>query len=246
MGTTPIRVLVNGAAGKMGQEAVKAIHDASELVLVGGTGRGDDLTAAILQTQAQVVLDLTTAAVAFENACSIIDAGAHPVIGTSGLFETQVQALAERCAAKKLGGLVIPNFSIGMTLAMQYARDAARYFPSVEIIELHHNQKADAPSGTAVRTAELIAQIKAKAPVNLAEKETLPGARGAHYQDIPIHAVRLPGLLARQLVMFGGAGEVLSIQHDMTDRAAYMPGVCLACRKVVELDSLICGLEYIL
>lgn len=242
----PIRVLINGIAGKMGQETVKAIHQSEELVLAGGTGRNDDLARAILDTQAQVVIDLTTASAAFSNACKIIDAGVHPVIGTSGLLEDQIQELIARCAEKKLGGLVVPNFSIGAVLAMQYARDCARYFPSVEIIELHHNKKADAPSGTAVRTAELIAQVKAKAPVNPAEKELLPGARGAHYKDIPIHSIRLPGLLAHQIVMFGNAGEVLSIQHDVTSREAYMPGVCLACRKVMELDSLKCGLEHVL
>jgi len=241
-----IRILINGAAGKMGQEAVKAIRNAPDLILVGETGRNDNVTSAIAKTQAQVVVDLTTASAAFDNACQIIDAGAHPVIGTSGLLEEQVQLLAERCEQKKLGGLIVPNFSVGAVLAMQYARDCARYFPSVEIIELHHNKKADAPSGTAARTAELIAQVKAKAPINLAEKEILPGARGASYKDIPIHSIRLPGLLAHQIVMFGSAGELLSIKHDITSREAYMPGLCLACRKVVTLNSLKVGLEHVL
>jgi 4-hydroxy-tetrahydrodipicolinate reductase len=240
-----VRVLVNGAGGKMGQEAVQAIRNAAELELVGETGRQDDLVAAIHKTQAQVVLDVTTASAVFENACKIIDAGAYPVIGTSGLLEEQVQILVARCAHKKIGGLVVPNFSIGAVLAMQYAEDCARYFPSVEIIELHHNQKADAPSGTAIRTAERIAAVKAKAPTH-AEKEVLQGARGALYKDIPIHSIRLPGLLAHQMVLFGNAGEVLTIKHDVTSRAAYMPGICLACARVMRLDALCYGLEHVL
>lgn len=243
---TPIRILVNGAAGKMGQEAVKAIQHAEGLVLAGEATKEDDLTHAIIKTKAQVVLDLTTAAAAFANANTIIAAGAHPVIGTSGLLALQVQELTQLCAQKKLGALVVPNFSIGAVLAMQYARDCARYFPNVEIIELHHNKKADAPSGTAMRTAELIAQTKAKAPTNTAEKEILPGARGANYHDIPIHSVRLPGLLAHQVVIFGSMGEILTINHDILSREAYMPGICLACHKVVGLKTLMYGLEHVL
>lgn len=246
MAILPTRVLVNGAAGNMGREAVKAIQQAEGLVLVGEATRHDDLTQAIAKTKAQVVVDLTTATAAFANASTIIAAGVHPVIGTTGLLESQVEELIKLCAKKNLGGLVAPNFSIGAVLAMQYARDCARYFSSVEIIELHHNKKVDAPSGTAIRTAELIHQVKAKAPVNAAEKEILPGARGANYQDIPIHSVRLPGLLAHQMVMFGGMGETLTIKHDVLNREAYMPGICLACRKVVELNVLVYGLEHIL
>lgn len=230
----------------MGQHAVKAIQATEDLVLVGQTGRNDDLRAAIAAAKPDVVVDLTTASAAFENTTTIISTGVRPLIGTSGLMENQVQQLAAQCAEKKLGGLIAPNFSIGAVLAMQYARDCARYFPSVEIIELHHTKKADAPSGTAIRTAELIAQVKEKAPVNPAEKEILPGARGAKYHDIPIHSLRLPGFLAHQVVLFGAPGEALAIRHDVTSREAYMPGVCLACRKVMELDKLVYGLEHIL
>lgn len=244
--TTSIRVLVNGAFGKMGRETVKAISHAEGLILVGQTGKRDDLKNAIEETRARVVVDFTTAAVAFTNASIIIAAGANPVIGTSGLLADQVQQLQKLCARRKLGGLIVPNFSIGAILAMQYARDSARYFSDVEIIELHHNKKADAPSATAISTAELIAQVKTKTSVDVAEQEILPGARGANYKDIPIHSVRLPGLLAHQMVMFGGAGETLTIKHDILNREAYMPGICLACRRVVTLDGLLYGLQHVL
>lgn len=242
----PIRVLVNGARGKMGQEAVKAIQGTPGLMIAGESGKADDLKEMIATTSSQVVVDLTTASVAFNNASQIIEADAHPVIGTSGLRKEQVAELIKRCAKKNLGGLIIPNFSIGAVLVMRYARDCARYFPSVEIIELHHNKKADAPSGTALRTAELIAQVKTKAPVETSQEELSPGARGADHHGIPIHSIRLPGLLAHQAVMFGGVGETLTIRHDVSSREAYMPGLCLACRKVVTLDGLMYGLEHVL
>lgn len=244
--TKPIRVLVSGATGKMGQETVKALTAAEGFLVVGQTSRQDDLTAAIQQSQADVVVDFTVATVAFERALAIIEAGAHPVIGTSGITVEQVEQLKARCAEKKLGGIVAANFAIGAILAMKYAQDCARYFPNVEIIELHHNQKVDAPSGTALRAAELIAAVKAKAAVNPQEKEMVPGARGGRHHDIPVHSIRLPGLLAHQAVMFGDTGEVLTIRHDATNRTAYMPGVCLACRKVMALDHLVYGLEHIL
>lgn len=245
--STPIRVLVNGAAGKMGVEAVKAIDAAPDLTLVARTGRGDDLLRVINDAKPQVVVDLTTAAVAFDNALLIVRAGVRPVIGTSGLMAEQVQLLQQLCAEKKLGGLVAPNFSIGAVLALQYEQHCARYFPSVEIIEMHHQKKADAPSGTAIRSAELIAQARQEAPLhNAAAKEILAGARGAMHEDVPIHSVRLPGLLAHQIVMFGSPGETLSICHDVISREAYMPGLCLGCRKVMALDTLVYGLEHLL
>jgi 4-hydroxy-tetrahydrodipicolinate reductase len=244
--TKPIRVLVSGATGKMGQETVKALMAAGEFLVVAQTSRQDNLTAAIQQSQADVVVDFTVPAVAFDNALAIIEAGARPVIGTTGISTEQVEQLKARCAEKKLGGIIAPNFAIGAILAMKYAQDCARYFPNVEIIELHHNQKMDAPSGTALRAAELIAAVKTKAAVNLQEKETIPGVRGGRHHEIPIHSVRLPGLLAHQAVMFGDTGEVLTIRHDATNRTAYMPGVCLACRKVMALDHLVYGLEHIL
>jgi 4-hydroxy-tetrahydrodipicolinate reductase len=241
-----IRVLVNGASGKMGQATVQAIRNEPELVLVGQPTKEDGLLRAIKDADAQVVVDFTTAAVAFKNANTIIDAGVHPVIGTSGLSADHIKALTLRCAEKKLGGVIAPNFSIGAILMMRYAQDCARYFPHVEIIELHHDQKLDAPSATAIKTAEMIAAVRSKIAINAAQKEMLPGARGASYEDIRMHSVRLPGLVAHQAVIFGEVGQTLTIRHDTINREAFMPGVCLACRKVLEIDSLVYGLEHFL
>jgi len=242
-----IRVLVNGAKGKMGQETVKAIAQTDDLELVAETGKNDDLQRAIQHSGAQVAVDFTTASVAFENASRIIAANAHPVIGTSGLLVEQVEELALICQKKQLGGIIAPNFALGAVLMMQYARDCARYFPDVEIIEMHHTGKADAPSGTALRTAEVISETQAAKTLPQASRiEKFPGVRGGVYQNIPIHAVRLPGMLAHQMVIFGGLGQTLSIRHDAFSREAYMPGVCLACRKVVKLKELVFGLERVL
>lgn len=244
-----IKVLVNGAQGKMGQEAVIAIGNSPELTLVGQIGKKDDLAEKIATIKPDVVVDLTTASAAFVNARTIIAAGVHPVIGTSGLLPPQIAELQQICAEKKLGGLIAPNFSIGALLMMKYAEDCARYFPDVEIIELHHHQKLDAPSATALRTAEAIARERKKEAQSLSPKEaveTFAGARGASYQGIPIHSIRLPGILADQEVVFGGPGQTVTIQHRVLNRAAYMPGICLACQKVPQLQTLIYGLEHIL
>ncbi|HVV69651.1 MAG TPA: 4-hydroxy-tetrahydrodipicolinate reductase [Gammaproteobacteria bacterium] len=241
-----IRILVNGASGKMGAEACMAIKNSPGLQLVGMAGRGDDLSSMIKNNQAQVVVDFTIATTAFDNAAKIIAADAHPVIGTSGLSPDQLALLTQRCAEKKLGGIVAPNFSIGAVLLMRCAKECARYFPDVEILELHHNQKIDAPSGTALHTAEIISAVKAEVPVNPAEKELHKGARGARYQGIPIHSIRLPGLVAHEEVIFGGMGQTLTLRHDTLNRSAFMPGVCLACHKVLELETLVYGLEHIL
>lgn len=242
-----IKVLVNGAFGRMGQMTTDAISKHPGLELVGQTGREYDLHQAIKDSKADVVVDFTDANAIYKNAQTIIEAGAHPVIGTSGLKAHEIIALQKQCAELKLGGLIAPNFSLGAVLMMKHAREIAKYFSHVEIIEMHHDGKIDSPSGTAVRTAELIAD--ANANLNQPDKpntETIPGARGATHHRIPIHAVRLPGLLAHQTVMFGGTGEALTIRHDSLDRACFMPGVCLACEKVMGLDYLAYGLEEIL
>jgi 4-hydroxy-tetrahydrodipicolinate reductase len=238
-----IRVLVNGAYGHMGQEAVKAINAAKDLTLVGQAGRGDNLSALIQTSQAEVVVDLTTADSAYANAKAIIDANVHPVIGTTGFLPGQIEQLQALSAAKHLGGVIAPNFSVGAILLMKLAVKAAAYFDEVEIIEAHHPAKLDAPSGTARKTAELIAKARIRQPASRQEKELLPGARGAKHEGIPIHAVRLSGILAEQEVMFGGQGESLSIKHKTLTRETFMPGILLACRKVVELDKLLYGLE---
>ena len=242
-----IRVLVNGAKGRMGQEVVKAVTAASDLELVDQTDLGDDLIARIKVSQAQAVVDFTTAAVAFENTRKILEAGVHPVIGTSGLLAEQVAELQQLAEDKGIGGLIAPNFAIGAVLLMKYAQDAAKYLPDVEVIELHHNRKADAPSGTAVKTAQLIAEARQEIPKALVEeKELFEGARGSEVHGVRVHSLRLPGLVAHQEVIFGGTGETLTIRHDSIHRESFMPGVCLACRKVIGTQQLFYGLEHLL
>jgi len=242
----PTTLLINGAHGRMGRETVKAITACKDLQLVGQTGRQDDLAAAIKTTQAQVVIDFTNAETVFINCKTIIAANAHPVIGTSGLLPAQVEELQELCAQKRLGGIIAPNFSIGAILLMRFAKEAAEFYTHAEIIERHHLNKLDAPSGTAVKTAHLIANARSKSPLERPEKELLPGGRGADLAGVRIHALRLPGVLAEQDVVFGGPGETLTISHRTLDRETYMPGILLACRKVLELDTLVYGLENIL
>jgi 4-hydroxy-tetrahydrodipicolinate reductase len=242
-----IRIIVNGAAGRMGQATVAAITADPELSLVGQAGLNDDLAALIKSNLADVVVDFTQASVAYENASHIIAANCRPVIGTSGLSAEQVSELQARCQTQQLGGVIAPNFAISALLLMKLSREAAHYFNDVEIIEMHHERKQDAPSGTALRTAELIAtQGIMNASCNDGEQELLKGARGGRHHGIPIHSVRLPGILAYQEVIFGGMGETLSIRHNTLDRHAYMPGVRLACKKVMALDHLVYGLEHLL
>ncbi|MGB0296580.1 MAG: 4-hydroxy-tetrahydrodipicolinate reductase [bacterium] len=242
-----IRVLVNGAKGRMGQEVVKAVTAASDLELVDQTDLGDDLIARIKASQAQAVVDFTTAAVAFENTRKILEAGVHPVVGTSGLLAEQVAELQQLAGDMDIGGLIAPNFAIGAVLLMKYAQDAAKYLPDVEVIELHHNRKADAPSGTAVKTAQLIAEARQEIPkVLVEEKELFEGARGSEVHGVRVHSLRLPGLVAHQEVIFGGTGETLTIRHDSIHRESFMPGVCLACRKVIGTQQLFYGLEHLL
>ncbi len=238
-----IRVIVNGADGKMGRETVKAVERDEELKLVAKTGLRDDLAHVIAQTKANVVIDFTTASAGFTNASIIIAAGAHPVIGTTGFLPDQIQELQKRCAKQKLGGIIAPNFSIGAILMMRFAKQAAHYYSHVEIIEMHHTGKEDSPSGTAIKTAEMIvAGRKELIPIKKS-RETFPHARGANFEEIAIHSVRLPGLVAHQAVLFGGRGETLTIRHDSIHRESYMAGVKLSCKKVMEIDHLVYGLD---
>jgi len=174
--------------------------------------------------------------------------GGVRLVGTTGLSLEQIQDLAEFCDKASMGCIIAPNFSIGMVLLQQAAIQACRYFDHVEIIELHHNQKADAPSGTALKTAQMLAEMgKTYNPSPVAETETLPGARGGLAPErIRIHSVRLPGLIAHQEVIFGAPGELYTLRHDTSDRSCYMPGVLLAIRKVRQLKQLVYGLEKIL
>lgn len=240
------RVIVNGANGKMGSLACKTIQEHPDFQLVASLSRHDDLHRAIASTNAQIVIDLTNADCVYNNSLTIINQGAHPVIGTSGLLEEQIQALRQLCEEKKLGGVIVPNFSISALLMMRFAADAARLLPEVEIIEAHHPQKLDAPSGTAIKTAEVISAARRIPKAILPLKELLPGARGASHHNVPIHSMRLPGILARQQIIFGNIGETLSITHDTIDRSSFMPGLVLACQKVLHLETIYYGLEHLL
>lgn len=241
-----IQVLVNGANGRMGQEACKAIEAEDGLTLVGKADAGDDLKQMVTQSGAQVVVDFTTAAVAFDNTKKIIEVGAHPIIGTSGLLPEQVEELQALAQEKALGGLIAPNFAIGAVLMMKFAKEAVRYMPDVEVIELHHDRKADAPSGTAIKTLDMLAAARTQKPQPREEKELLEGARGGSSDNIHVHSVRLPGLVAHQQILFGGKSELLTIRHDSLHRESFMPGVCFGCKKVLELKELVYGLEHLL
>lgn len=240
------KVIVNGAYGKMGSLACETINHHPGFELVASLGRGDNLQQAIVDTKAQIVIDLTRADVVYENSLTIIKNNAHPVIGTSGLLPEQIKTLQALCEEKKLGGLIAPNFSIGAILMMQFAAIAAHFLSEVEIIEAHHQQKLDAPSGTAMKTAELIAAARRQQKNQLSLREILKGVRGGDYLDVNIHSIRLPGVLARQDVIFGQEGETLTITHNSINRSSFMPGVILACERVQQLDSLYYGLEHLL
>ncbi len=240
------RVIVNGAHGKMGSLACDTLSKNPEFELVAQLGKEDNLAQAIAATKAEIVVDLTRADCVYQNSLTIIQQGARPVIGTSGLLPEQIKTLSEQCETQHQGGIIVPNFSISAVLMMMFAAKAAEYFSEVEIVETHHQQKLDAPSGTALKTAEMIAAARKTTKNKLNLKELIPGARGGTHCDINIHSLRLPGVLARQQVIFGNSGETLSIIDDSIDRNCFMPGLVIACQKVLELDNLVYGLEHVL
>ncbi len=240
------RIIVNGANGKMGALACETLAADQQFELVGQAGRQDNLGELIDSSQADVVLDLTRADCVWDNAQTIMTHGARPVIGTTGLNNEQIDELTIQCQNLNLGAIIVPNFSVGAVLMMHFAAQAAAHYSEVEIVETHHQQKLDAPSGTAMKTAEMIAQSRKKNPNQLDLKELIPGARGGSSHQVPIHSLRLPGVIARQTVEFGGIGETLTITHNSLDRACFMPGVVLACKAVMSLDSLVYGLETVL
>ncbi len=268
-----IPVVVNGALGRMGREIVKAIADADDMNLVGAVDRkpeavgqdiGDiagcgpleipvttDLEATLVMAQNEgnaVMVDVTHPAKIYEQVRAAIAYGVRPVVGTTGLTPQQIMELAEFAEKASVGCLIIPNFAIGVILMQQAALRAAEYFDHVEIIEMHHNRKADAPSGTAVQTAQMLQQVKSSFnPLQVEETESMSGARGGTTDEgINIHSVRLPGLVAHQEIMFGAAGQVYTLRHDALDRVCFMPGVLLSIRKVLPLKSLLYGLDKIL
>ena len=251
--TTPLRVAVLGAKGRIGSEAVRSIEAAPDLELVAALGRGDSLES-LTEAGAQVVVDLTHPDAVMGNLDFCVHHGIHAVVGTTGWTEERlaelqhwlVPAEATGLAPLPVGVLIAPNFSIGAVLTMRFAQQAARFFETVEVIELHHDNKADAPSGTATRTAQLIAAARAEAglaPQGDPTTHGLPGARGADVDGVPVHSVRLRGLLAHQEVLFGDTGETLTIRHDSLHHSSFMPGILLGVRSVVNTPGLTFGLE---
>jgi 4-hydroxy-tetrahydrodipicolinate reductase len=242
-----INVGVLGSRGRMGAEVVKAVTEAKDLNLVAALDLGDSLDE-LVSTKAQVVVDFTTPDSVMANLEFLIGKGIHVVVGTTGFDDTRIAKVTSLLAANpKVGVLIAPNFAIGAVLMMEFAEKAAKYFESAEIIELHHPNKVDAPSGTAARTADLMSKARKNAGLAAmpdATTSSLDGSRGAKVGDVPVHSIRLRGLIAHQEVLLGGPGETLTIRHDSLDRAGFMPGVLLGVRKVVEKQGLTFGLEH--
>lgn len=243
-----IKVAVLGAAGRMGSTVCDAVDGADDLSLVGRYDVGDDLGDL---GGAQVVVDFTVPSASPANVAHCIERGVHVVVGTTGWDEARLEALRSQLAAapEGTGVLIAPNFSIGAILMMSFSRQAARYYESVEVIELHHPNKVDAPSGTAARTAALIGAARREAGLSdVPDATTLDpdGARGAKVDGIHVHAVRLRGLVAHQEVIFGDPGEALTIRHDSFDRISFMPGVLTGVREVSAHPGLTVGLEHYL
>lgn len=256
-----IQVLVSGALGRMGTEICKAVDGADDMTLVGGVdpAAGDgktvgtgaapvfaSLAQAIEVTNPDVVIDFTRPDVAEENLRCALGMGVNCVLGTTGLSEEQLQQVYDEAATGDAALFHAPNFTTGAVLMMLFAQQAAKYFPDIEVIEFHHDGKKDAPSGTAIRTARLIAEARAQAsdaPGKETELDGFEGARGALVDGVPVHAVRTAGYVAHQEVIFGSMGQTLTIRHDSIDRASYMPGILMATRAVVDMHGVMVGLE---
>ena len=273
--SSSIPVVVAGALGRMGAEVIKAVIGAQDCTLAGAIdntpgkegadvglelGLGEleiavtaDFEGCLCATSQSVrdsgggavLVDFTHPSVVYDHTRAAIAYGVHPVIGTTGLTPAQITDLKEFSAKASIGGAVIPNFSVGMVLLQQAAAAAARVYDHAELTELHHNRKADAPSGTCIKTAELMEELgKSFNPSEVAEEETLAGCRGGVRESgLRLHSIRLPGLVAHQEVMCGAPGETYTLRHDTIDRSAYMPGVLLTVRKVRSLEALVYGLE---
>jgi 4-hydroxy-tetrahydrodipicolinate reductase len=219
-----IKIIVNGAYGRMGKVTCETIKAQNHYKLVASLGRNDDLRQAIISTKPDIVIDFTDAKSVYNNSKIIINANVHPVIGATGLSQGEIQEL--QSLNPNLGGIIAPNFSISANLMIKYAAIMAEFFPKAEIIEAHHEKKLDKPSGTAHKTQEILNKVMK--------------------QDVPIHSLRLPGVLAKQEIIFGNIGETLTITHNSIDRECFMPGVILACNKVLSLDKIYYGLECLL
>jgi 4-hydroxy-tetrahydrodipicolinate reductase len=239
-----MRVGVLGAKGKVGATMVAAVEAAEDLTFTTGVDAGDPLSL-FSDSQTEIVIDFTHPDVVMDNLKFLIDNGIHAVVGTTGFTDERLSQVKSWLKDKPdVAVLIAPNFAIGAVLSMHFAQQAARFFESAEVIELHHPQKADAPSGTAARTARLIAEARKGLPPNPDATSTgIEGARGADVDGIPVHSVRLAGLVAHQEVLFGTQGETLTIRHDSLDRTSFVPGVLLAVRTVGEHPGLTVGLE---
>lgn len=262
-----IKIVLAGPRGKMGKEAIKMIQntDHFELVAVIDTKNNgkqlkdmegqpaleipvyDDLANCLTNVASDVMVDLTRPESGKKHLQIALENGVRPVIGTTGFTDEEINTYIQIAEEKQLGAIIAPNFAIGAVLMMKFAQMASKYLPDVEIIEQHHDQKLDAPSGTALKTAQMIAQVrKSKKQGHPNEVEDLKGARGAEYDGIRIHSVRLPGLVAHQEVLLGGVGQILKLRHDSMDRTSFMPGIRLAVETVMKLDQLVYGLENIM
>lgn len=262
-----IKIAIAGPRGRMGKEAVALVEETPHFELAGVLDRinggkrlnetGDGFTSdAMIYTDVQtclfesnpdVLIDLTVPETGMLHARTALEMGVRPVVGTTGFTEANLAELKELAETKHLGIIIAPNFAVGAVLMMKFSQMAARYFPDIEIIEQHHDQKLDAPSGTGIKTAEMISAVREdKSQGHPSEKEVLDGARGASYNGIRIHSVRLPGLVAHQEVLFGGEGQTLKIRHDSYDRKSFMSGVRLCAEQVMKLDTLVYGLENII
>ncbi|MFD3446089.1 4-hydroxy-tetrahydrodipicolinate reductase [Microbacteriaceae bacterium 4G12] len=262
-----IRIVLAGPRGRMGQEALHLIERTPHFQLVGAVDRKnggkmlseiaglpaldapiyEDLQQCLEEVQADVLLDLTTPEVGKKHLHIALHHGVRSVIGTTGFTDEELKQLTMTAKEKKIGTIIAPNFAIGAILMMKFAHMAAKYFQDVEVIELHHDQKLDAPSGTALKTVDLIRSAREpKQQGHPNEVEQLQGARGADVDGIHIHSVRLPGLVAHQEVLFGGDGQMLTLRHDSFNRASFMSGVKVAIETVMNLDMLVYGLENIL
>lgn len=264
------KVLVTGAAGRMGREVVRAVVGAGDMRVVSAVdpsfaaahpdtdagvlaGVGSlnvpveaSLASALKNAQPDVVVDFTQPASVMDNLRLVLSVGVNAVVGTTGLGEDNLREIRELCSTNDARCLVAPNFAIGAVLMMQFAKAAARHMPDCEIIEMHHNKKLDAPSGTAMKTAEMIAAVRGGASGDATEKVTLEGARGGDFEGIKVHSVRMPGFVASQEVIFGGQGQTLTIRHDTLDRSSFMPGVLIGIRKIGGCSGLVYGLEALL
>ncbi len=263
-----IRVAIAGPRGKMGQEAVHTVMKNSDMELVavldykdiGATLAETNLFPASYQvpvytdmekmhadTMPQVLVDLTSPEAVYQHTKQALGLNIRPVVGTTGFSDDELKELSRLSEDRGVGCIIAPNFAVGAVLMMKFAEQAAKYLPDVEIIEMHHDQKLDAPSGTAMKTAHMISshrEIHEQGHVH--EKEILEGARGADYDGMRIHSVRLPGLVAHQQVLLGGEGQLLTIRHDSFNRGSFMSGVVLSINKVMDTEKLIYGLEHII